>query len=378
MILVVEPQCPGAEHALVNAALLAVLREAFPADALVFWGEAGQVAEVGRELEERGIGGVKARAIAIPPRQLGNVPRTVPEFALAFEAFRTAAVQGARRLVFSSVTGPGLWAMKACSRAFPAVQAVAIPHSILDSIAHPPRRGLLGLPFWFRPALALANHPRLRYLLLSPAIATQLARELPRVAPFADAIDLPYFFGPPSGRTLSAEGPIRFGFLGVGRLERGIDAFFRLADTLRESGARFVLAGSLTEPLDVPPNVEIAGRGAMLDRPAFEALLRTLDYAVFPHPPGSTPLKASGSLFDALSAGLPVLAVRNPFFAHYFDRLGEIGTLCEDEDALRGVLASIASTPPVESHARMRRTILASCETLQPRSLAATLLEIWP
>ena len=104
----------------------------------------------------------------------------------------------------------------------------------------------------------------------------------------------------------------------------------------------------------------------------FAAHARQLDYAIMLHGAGTT-LNGSGVLFDAFSYLKPVIALRSPFFSSYFDRMGNIGYLCDHYDDLKQRVLDLLNNPPTVEYSLQRRTLLAGREQLQVPVLAATL-----
>lgn len=129
------------------------------------------------------------------------------------------------------------------------------------------------------------------------------------------------------------------GVIGAMRESKGLDSLFSLANRLKDNPnveIRIIgrKVGNLQRYLDagiVFPN----GVGdAFLTREEMYRHIRQLDYVLYLFPPDLYRFTASGSLFDAIDAKRPIIALKNDFFLGVFETCGEFGYLESTEDAL--------------------------------------------
>jgi len=129
----------------------------------------------------------------------------------------------------------------------------------------------------------------------------------------------PYIFGPVPAVTRPRSTPIRIGFVGAGRIARGIEDFFLLAescaDLIEDRLVEFVVVGG------VERNASTAGRqwvNVMADRPTgldtdkFSAEICRLDAAVLLNR-SKYSFTASGSVFDIINAGVEIFSLPNTY-----------------------------------------------------------------
>jgi hypothetical protein len=415
-IVVCEPQCWDFEHANFNAALLQVVLLAFPEARVVFLGERSHVGWVESALARSGA--------AVPSRlTFETLPIPRPELVhwgrFTLSAYRqdrawTRELRGALRrqgadlLVLASVTGTGLFAWKASQWFRPGVPTVAIPHAILGTIARAPRLKLPALaqrPRWWRDLRHLAVRLRLgpasslllaraatlrrivrlppaksiRYVALGPSIERALQELDPPLAARFDVMDLPAFPREDGGPdAMAIPGVVRFGFFGVGY--KGFASFARLASAVRprHGNARFDLVGFLNTP-EEPSSYEGAVEGVSttaLSPEEFERRAAAVTYAVWTADPARYRYAASATFVDALCFGKPGIYLRNPFVEHYFERLGDVGYLCDSLDHAREVVESILARFPLERYRAQRRAIVAGRRMFAPAAQAAKMREI--
>jgi hypothetical protein len=90
-------------------------------------------------------------------------------------------------------------------------------------------------------------------------------------------------------------------------------------------------------------------------------------------PPGSFRLRASGTFFDALAHGRPLIYTANPYIAQYLAGPQAVGVRCASvEDVARAVL-DVAATHTTEAYGAQRAAIMNLRERFSPVALAGRL-----
>ncbi len=369
MIILCEPQCVGFEHCQVNSAFIAVVHEAFPGEELLFLAEEGHLEQVRSQLEQHNVE-ITYQQISLPERSLSSLGRYGGDSDLVRTVFETCERIEAERIVFCSITCPLMIAIKRLLPSYPRIGCLAIPHGLLRDISRPPIR-LAEIPFWFRFWFSHFNNDRLQFLVYGQPILDELVSVLPHMGRYASALDHPYFYQP-TGNEVHAFGErVKFGFFGVVHRGKGTDAMHRLADDIDRAGlgdrSLFTLIGYLNDKrLDhlLNSRLNIPSAYKPLDREAFSAYAKEIDYSVFLYRPSSYRLTASGAFFDALSYVKPLIALKNPFFKHYFNRFGDIGYLCSSYAEVRDCVTEVIRSKPEDRYREQCRNILAAREEM--------------
>ena len=94
-----------------------------------------------------------------------------------------------------------------------------------------------------------------------------------------------------------------------------------------------------------------------LKQDEYEDFIKDIDYAVFLYDEDNYKLTASATLFDAFSHLKPIIALRNPYFEHYFDKMGDIGDLCDTYEAIKDLIISIVNNQPNERYINQQKNI---------------------
>lgn len=390
MIVLCEPQCVGFEHREVNSALIAVISEAFPEEELLFLAEERHLEQVRDQLEQHSIA-INFRAISVPERSLSSFRRHSGDSALVENVFVICEELGAEKTVFCSITSPVLIAIKRVLPGYPRIRCLAVPHGLLRDISRPPVRPA-EIPFWFRFWFSHFNNVRLQFLVYGQSILDDLVSVLPHMRGYVNALDHPYFYQLAGDAAHSFGDLVKFGFFGVVHRGKGADTMYRLAEDIGRAGlgdrSEFTLIGYLNDKrlehlLNSRLNIPSAYKP--LDRGRFSTYAKEIDYSVFLYRPSSYRLTASGAFFDALSYIKPIIALKNPFFEHYFNRFGDIGYLCSSYSEVRDCVAEVVRSKPEDRYQGQCRNILAAREEMgiprladRFRALAATAFQNEP
>jgi hypothetical protein len=380
MIVICEPMCWGFEHASVNAALIGTVAEAFQEEELLFLAEAEHIRYVKNILDAHSVV-VRYRETTIPPRTLGlgleKHQRFASDFRLYRNVFHVAHKNRANRIIFSSVMSPGLISIKALLRSYRDIVCLVVLHHVLQEVTTVPSLQPHRLFFWLRLWLSFGNTHRLRYVVLGPRIEERLKQYVPRVSSYVSSIDLPYFFREDVSPEPFADDAIRFGSYGVGSIEKGTDIFFSLAEDVQSAittyKPTFTLIGLATQKrlMDLPHrSVNIPSPDVPLDQEAYEKYCRNIDYVLFFYRPSAYELRASSAILDAFSFLKPIIALKSPLSEYYFKKMGDIGYLCENRNAIKDTILDILETRPIDRYHRQQDNIRAQRVQFSPAGLS--------
>ena len=379
MILACEPVCRGFEHAAVNAAMLAVVKEAFPNEELLFTAEAEHIQLVAQDPFLRAMGGLTMETLHVPPHKASSSERFDIDFRTVQSLFASAEQRKASLVFFTCIGGETLHAIKLLQYQFPDIRCVVVLHGIVASVLKRPSMLPWKNRHRFRTWFLRDTSERLSYIVLGESIERELTVRFPAIQPHLVSLDLPYRYAAPEDYVPFRDRTISFGSLGVLRKAKGSGLFLRLAAEVTAASTaykpHFVCVGPIVDKKLrklLSGAVSVPSPDAPLPPEKFAALARQLDYTILLHGAGTT-LNGSGVLFDAFSYLKPVIALKSPFFSAYFDRMGNIGYLCDHYDGIKRRVLDLLDHPPVEEYLLQRQALLTGREQLQVPALAATL-----
>jgi hypothetical protein len=379
--IVCEPQCWGYEHAAVNAAILHTVALAFPERELTFLAERSHLQWV-QEVLCREAPTTAARIawqeVAVPARSASSWRRVLQEQEWCRLILELAARPEVGGILLSSVTSPGLLALKLrLYRQGSPVPIVAIPHALLGTLLEPsplrPSYWLLAL----RQVLRLPHPDNLSYVALGDPIAATLQSTHPRLARHFRVWELPVLW---ATRTIpqppAAGSRLRFGFFGAGaHPAKGYAAFLKLASEVshRSNAAEFVLVGNAPAQSTLGESTDTVSGGSIeaLTPAEYHRRAAGIHYAVWTGSPRHYRLRASATFLDALSYVKPGIYLRNSYLEYYFDRLGDIGYLCDSYDEMADVVLRLAADFPAERYRQQCANILQRRDLFEPAALAS-------
>lgn len=388
-IILCEPQCWGFEHVPFNAALLKTAVLAFPEAHITFVGEKKHIESV-RSLLSRyapcPASSIAWQPVSIPPRQAGGWWRLNQELLWARSVLRLATERKALVLIVTSIANTGLLTLKRLlRRRSRLVPALVIPHSILSSLEGPQFRRPWNWLISMQQVLRWRHPSGLRYISLGASIHQCIKQGYPRLARHFRPLDHPYLWAKNSEALVPwSESPkvLRFGYFGAGYRSKGFETFRRLACRSREGHpqAEFVLVGfvpKMEKRYSASDETCIQGLShEPLTQEEYGSRATSLTYAAMPLDPKSYRLSASASFLDALSFVKPGIYIRNPYVEYYFERMGDIGYLCDSYEEMRDILFSILAEFPGPRYRRQQENILKGRRIFEPETLAPKLREI--
>ena len=384
MILVFELSWKGTTHAPGNAATTQIVARAFPGQEVRIHADPSHMEQLRRDSALTALPNVTFAPVAIPAMHYGkpavvSVRRMWREFRVVRAALR-AAPRHEPHLVFlistNATTGlAAAWAVRLAGRR--AAVQVGLHGNLNDAFGYRPRNPLLRA-LDTRSALTARYPAPLRFLVLEDGIRTALGERLPGAEARMDVLPLPINPAEANEPPAILEGTVRFGFVGLGTADKGMDVFLRAARRVRErhgAAAEFVHVGSMPRNAPAAEGADLLAQppsAAQLPREEFTARLRSLHYVVLPFRRGYYDLSASGALIDAITWLRPVIAARVPLSAQAFATMGEIGVLCEDEAGIEAAMDHAVREPDPAAYAARVEALRQARAGRDPAALAAT------
>ncbi len=376
MIIICEPQCIGFEHAEFNATLINIVQYAYPNKNILFLSESKHLEYVKNILENDKK--IEFIEIKIPPRQF-NLKRFPPEFKIVKNVFNLSNNIKADKIIFSSITIPTLVSIKILIRHFKVIKTVVIPHNLLEEINSKIPLIPVETIFWPKFWISFFNTPNLIYLILGQSIKELLIQKIPHLEKYLLTIDHPCSFKNRKIQKNKKNDILKFGFLGVGKKSKGIDIFLKLAHEVQKENkkSKFIVIGHIIERSYKKNSVYIPSPKLPLKQEKYNEYIQEIDYAIFLYKEDSYRLTASGALFDAFSHLKPIIALKNPFFEYYFDKMGDIGYLCNNYEEIKELTINIINHQPTERYINQQKNILKGRNQFKLDKLAKKIRDEW-
>lgn len=368
-IAVVEPQMENLFHAPFNAALLHAVALAWPSVPLSFRAFPGHMEVVRQILSEHApelMQRIAWRTADLPSS--GSVlARWRQNSGALREIFRTG-----ERVLFCSASRMQLLQLKRTMGGGRHVARVVL-HGDLELLEQPVAESFPRSLFALRRVLRGAPVPGLRYLLLGRSIHDNIPSAYRDVFADAGIIDHPYHF-PPLGPV--PQGPLTFGIFGdsgdawvpeeIARAVKAVDPaiHFRIIGFLSNA----TVVNRVRDVLDD------AGEDP-IPRQIFRERASSITHTLWLAKIGGFRLRASGTFFDALAYGKPLVYTANPYLDPYFAMEPALGvrvtTLAEVPKAILRVSREFSE----DGYASSRAAIEQFRRRFTPQALAQNLPE---
>lgn len=366
-IAVVEPQMENLFHAPFNAALLHAVALAWPTTPISFRAFPGHMEVVRQTLSEFApelMDRVDWRTAA-PPRSGSTVDR----WRHTSRALREIFGKG-ERVLFCSASRMQVLQLRRAMRGRRHVARVVL-HGDLELIEQPIAEGFPMSLFALKRVLSGAPIQGLRYLLLGKSIRANIPPEFQRTFADAGVIDHPYHF-PPLAPLV--EGPLTFGIFGDSG-DAWVPEEIARAVKAKNPTVHFRVIGFLTNAAVVERVRDVlddAGedpipRKVFLERAA--GITHTLWLAKI----GGFRLRASGTFFDALAHGKPLVYTANPYLDPYFALEPALGVRVETLEEVPEAILEVAARFTTEGYAKSRAAMERFRRRFTPQELARTL-----
>jgi hypothetical protein len=383
MIVICEPAFRGVRHAQFNAALIGSVAEAFPEEGLIFCAEREHMNHVKRMVDAR-VAAVRFIEVGLPGKAR-RLPFAWSLEQLAFyrRIFGLADKNKARQIVFCSAT---YWAalalIKVMLRRFPQISCLVVLHDLQPLVSTPQPTRLIDQLLSYRYWLLAGNTANIHYLIPGPPplVEQGLKKYLPRLRDCVSPIDLPYVFADSVGSAPFKDDVVHFGFYGHASLRKGADMFFTLADEVRSARTQyqpiFVLVGDIldTQLKEMPhTSVTIPSPNAPLSQEEFAKYGTCIDYALFFHVASAYELNGTAAILDAFSYLKPIIALKTPLSEYYFNKMGDVGYLCESYSDVKNAVLEVLETKPIGRYRVQQDNILAKRGQFSPAGIAPEL-----
>ncbi|HEU4636761.1 MAG TPA: hypothetical protein VFS41_11320 [Edaphobacter sp.] len=367
-IAVIEPQMEGLFHAPFNAALLHAVMLAYPDSPISFQGFPEHCRIVRQILEQN---------TSIPAERIDwrvvPVPhaKSLPARWLETRRSIRQAASSADRVLFCSISRMQLLHLKNFLSARPQLQVRAVLHGDLDRILSKSKESFPSSLFSLERVLQMSHPSGLRYLLLGESIRQYIPEQFQKALATSSAMDHPYHF--PAIQSKDHR-PFVFGIFGNTGDGRMLEQVARRVKEIDPS-VKFRLIGFLSNREAVErlrPFVE-----GVTDRPIsrenFIAQAQEITHSLWLASPNSFQLRASGTFFDALAYGKPIVYTANPYIDFYFSLMPRIGYRCESLEHVPDMIVSIVRTETQMAYSEAQVAMQHLRDRFTPEQLAKTL-----
>lgn len=160
------------------------------------------------------------------------------------------------------------------------------------------------------------------------------------------SIEHPYIFLPSINILKKDSSTINVGTVGEFTKRKGADDFFEVVKRFRcVNNIHFSVTGCIGYGLTTLESLNVnlpSNKGnAPIDDTEYNSRMSDLDYIIYFYPRSSYKFIASGAILDAVNHEKPIIAIKNNYFDHFFNKHGDVGFLVSDIDEMESVINDI-------------------------------------
>lgn len=359
MIAIFEPVCVEGEHAPFNAAIISAAISLSKDRQVIFFGHPSHIENISSCLSPEIKANVNWFPVQVPDRHLRNFKtRFFRDFALLRLVLKAAKRANVDMILLTGITEPGVLAAKIYLNMFPSDRPLFIIfHSILPQFLYSAKRRFL---------LGRFNPKNFSFLVLGDYILKEVIKVVPALKGNINSINHPYIFEMSGVEVQLPRGQLKFGFIGLGNVPKGFPVFLRLIEEYGsvddfESYPSFGLIGRVSNDCQMlfsefkkshhAKRLSYVDNEVRLPLDEYRKRIQDLDYLIMPYDESHYKYVCSGAALDAILLLKPIIALKTAHFAELFDKLGDIGYLCDDFDELRKTVHYLANNLQPERYA---------------------------
>jgi hypothetical protein len=351
MILFAELQMQGDKHINVNSGLLNIILDLFPNDTISVTCDEFHFNEISKFLyKTKNI--EKQLFLYTGTKELNKsfiIKKVFREVVLIYKLFKYARLKKVECIFFASVFPFTAIFLNLCSFLFHQKIIVAL-HGDIGSLKIKSRKITT---FLFKSSIKHFLKYRSKYIRLlfyGETIAKELSCINIKYIRGNDIfIDHPYNYTNLINN-VSLNTPIVISNIGVGILNKNSHFIFELAKRfsaeINTNKLEFKQIGNISKEVLKYQNkyVNILNNNEFLPIDIFKKNISNSNYFIFFFTKNSLyDLCPSGTFFDAIKYEKPIIAFKTSYFEYYFNKLGNIGYLCENLDEMEFIIKNIHS-----------------------------------
>lgn len=196
------------------------------------------------------------------------------------------------------------------------------------------------------------------------------------------AIDHPYSFNNEI-ETKCLQKPITIASIGTNIFTKNSQLIYEVAKinelNIRKQEVKFVQIGNISSQVLKFSNGLVENfvtNKKFLSTGNFEKGLKNADYFIFFITPNSLyDLCPSGTFFDAVKYCTPIIALHNPFFDYYFEKLGNIGYMCNSIHEMQQIIDNILEGNNLKEYQEQKTNLIKARNILSLDSITDSFTE---
>jgi len=385
MIVFSELQMQGGKHVEVNSGLLQCFKILYPEESFIVSADDKHYDLItGRLTDQDNITPFLNFGYDTTENKIKNtVGKTIRQTRLAYQIFKEAKKNQARFIVFTSVFPFCAFFLNVFAKHFKQ-KIIVCQHGDLGVLLL--KKDRLTTKIFrqkIKSFLQDRNTTYNTFLFYGESIKNRLYNLYPH---FPNnnviAIDHPYYYKN-KGREINNNRPLQITIANIGAALKSKNSHFlfniakKLSHQVEGNRLKFMQVGSIS--VEVLPYVNqyvsvLAKDADFIAPEVFDNALEQADYFIYFFENNSYyDLCPSGTFFDAIKHEVPIISLRNAFFDYYFEKLGNIGYLCNSVDEMETLINEIIDGKKPGDYAEQVKNLHNAKQLLSVEKIAGEL-----
>lgn len=169
---------------------------------------------------------------------------------------------------------------------------------------------------------------------------------------------------------------LKVGLPSILNADHGLELVRQLLTSLTDSSPlKFYGISRVEGKIEDRHFLQLSPHDSYLPFDEYNAYVCEMDVLLFPYKPDSYRMAASGAALEAIWNGKPIVAMQTPYFSYLFERFGQMGILCNDEEELLTALLAWPMLPTALTQ-QFIENIKNARESLSPAAIQQQLSHI--
>lgn len=336
MIVLADLNVNGNAHVPFNSSLAMIFRNIFCDEEIIFFSEKkhNQYVEAECNFKNKKKFFYKARFYRSPKGKMKYLQQEFMELCNLFYLLLFCRKYKARYLIILCVMPITHFMLKKIIGILNNTKVIIFFHGELEYIRQKEKWILQCMGWILKKAILKNAKEQIHYVVLGKSIRENLKKEIFIDDNVLHVIDHPYLYQACFVPKVINFSHLEMATVGIAAIHKNAQWIFMLGNDLEKSiqkrQIRLSIIGRLDESMFsyINEKINYIKKDSLIEREDFETLIKKIDYSLFFYDNQHYQLCASGAFFDAIKFQKPIIALKNDFFSYYFNKLGNIGYLC--------------------------------------------------
>lgn len=385
MIVLADLNVTGNAHVPVNSSLAMIFRNIFCDEEIMFFSEKkhNQYIEAECKFKNEKNFFYKARFYRSPKGRMKYLQQEFMELYNLFHLLLFCKKHKIRYLIIFCVMPITHFVLKKIIRFLNNnTKVIIFFHGELEYIREREKWIIQGLGWILKKAILKNTKEQIHYVVFGKSIRENLKKEICIDDKVLHVIDHPYLYQSCFVPKVINFSHLEMATIGIAATHKNTQWIFMLGNDLEKSIQKKQIKLSIIGKLDksmfpyINEKINYIKKNCLIERKNFEILIKKIDYSLFFYDNQHYQLCASGAFFDSVNFQKPIIALKNDFFLYYFNKLGNIGYLCDSYEEILDRILWILDKQPHNEYILQQQNLKKAKQIIGLKNIEKSIREI--